>query len=299
VTLSSHPCLPKLLVEKLSSDLAAESVMSHRKTLETAGVARRNLTDQELSRRLVPASVTSNALNPRDILELSLGPGRWDEQPDCSILHSFETAGDASLGCCPQIEDAREDLEKQMRNHSQHNDRREYSRDQMADGETRAKRVPREFGLYRHGNDNKRPQLAGEEQILELISLGVPLPGIFNRLCAAIDVQIGNVVSILSLPDQDENHSYAITQSAMRMGLNVFWSNGIFSRDGGLLGTIMIYGCDSRQPTPREHKLIERTSHLAAIALQRHEDEQDFGKPSCRTRNGMLGVLHRPPLVIN
>jgi hypothetical protein len=186
-----------------------------------------------------------------------------------------------------------------MRNHGQHNDRKQHAKDQMADGEACAKRVPREIGSYRHGNDNKRAQLAGEGQILELISLGAPLPGVFNRLCAAIDVQIGNVVSILSLPDQDENHSCAITQSAMRMGLSIFWSNGIFSPDGALLGTIMIYACDSRQPTPREHKLIERMSHLATIALQRHEDEQGFGKPSCRTRDGILGVLHRPPLLIN
>lgn len=189
-----------------------------------------------------------------------------------------------------------------MRNHNQHKDRREHSRDQVAkaaDREARAKRAAMELRPYRHCKDNKWAPLAGEGQILELISLGMPLPEIFNRLCAAIDVQIGNVVSILSLPDEDENHFCSITQSAMRMGLDVFWFNGIFSRDGALLGTIKIYACDSRPPTPHEHKLIERTTHLAAIALQRREDGQDFEKPSWDARDGVLRVLDRSPFVIN
>jgi hypothetical protein len=201
-----------------------------------------------------------------------------------------------------QLEDTREEFEKQMRNHNQHKDRREHSRDQVAkavDREARAKRAPREFSPHRHCQDNKCALLAAEGQILESISLGMPLPEIFNRLCAAIDVQIGNVVSILSLPGEDENHFCSITQSAMRLGLDVFWFNGIFSRDGALLGTIKIYACDSRLPTPHEHKLIERTSHLAAIALQRREDERDFEKPSWGTRDGVLRALDRSPFVIN
>jgi hypothetical protein len=168
----------------------------------------------------------------------------------------------------------------------------------MADYKARAKRARREFWTYRHGNDGCG-QLAGERQILELIFLGAPLPGILNRLCTAIDVQIGNVVSVLSPPDQDENHFCFETQSAMRMGLDVFWFHRILSRDRAFLGTIKIYGCDSRQPTPHEHKLIERMSQLAGIALQRHEDEQDFESPPGRTEGGIIGAFGRPPFVIN
>lgn len=168
----------------------------------------------------------------------------------------------------------------------------------MADYKPRAKRARREFGTYRHSNE-RRVQLAGERQILELISLGAPLPGILNRLCTAIDVHIGNVVTAFSPPDQDENHLCFETQSAMRMGLDVFWFHRILSGDRAFLGTIRIYGCDSRQPTPHEHKLIERISHLAGIALQRHEDEQGFERPSGRTEGGIIGAFERPPFVIN
>jgi hypothetical protein len=169
----------------------------------------------------------------------------------------------------------------------------------MADYKARAKRAPRKFWPERHGNAHRRDQLAGERQILELISLGAPLPTILNRLCSAIDVQIGNVASVLSPPDQDENHFYFQTQSAMRMGLYVFWSHRILSRDRAFLGTIKIYRCDSRQPTRHEHTLIERMSHLAGIALQRHEDEQYLEKPSGSAKGGMTGAFERPPFVIN
>src|SRR5271154_6321364 len=93
---------------------------------------------------------------------------------------------------------------------------------EMSDHLSRMKRAPREFRLHRHFSDNQRSQLVGERHILELISLGAPLPGILNRLCAAIDVEIGNVVSLVFLSDQEETDLYSITQSAMQFGLNVF-----------------------------------------------------------------------------
>jgi len=58
---------------------------------------------------------------------------------------------------------------------------------------------------YRRCNDIRRSPLAGESQIVELISLGVPLPGILNKICAAIVFQIGNVVSHVFLPDEQDN----------------------------------------------------------------------------------------------
>jgi hypothetical protein len=127
--------------------------------------------------------------------------------------------------------------------------------------------------------------------------LGAPLPGILNKLCIAIDVQIGNVVSLVLLPNGEENHLCSITQSAAQFGLNVFSSTSIFSRDKSFLGTLQMYCCDQRRPTPHELQLIERVIHLAALALQRHEDQEDFERPSKRSRSGMDGALERPPFI--
>ncbi len=138
----------------------------------------------------------------------------------------------------------------------------------MRDHQSRTKRAPRESWPYRHFSDSGHSQLAGESHILELISLGAPLPGILEKLCAAMDYQIGNVVSLVSVSDREENDLYSITQSAMQFGLNVFSSTRILSRDRALLGTLQIYCCDQRRPTPHEYDLIERAVHLALVALQ-------------------------------
>src|SRR5580700_11214983 len=116
----------------------------------------------------------------------------------------------------------------------------------MDDHESRTTRVPRELWPYQHCNDDSRRQLVGEGHILELISLGAPLPGILNKLCTAIDFQIGNVVSLVLLPDGEENHLCSVTQSATQVGLSVFSSTDILSRDKTLLGILEIYGCDPR-----------------------------------------------------
>jgi hypothetical protein len=167
----------------------------------------------------------------------------------------------------------------------------------MAKDESRTKWAPGEPWLSRDCTHNRRSQLAGERHILELISLGAPLPGILNKLCAAIDVRIGNVVSLISLPDDVENHVSSIAQSAIQAGLTVFSSTNILSRDRTLLGKLEIYCCDPRRPTQHESQVIERVIHLAAIALQHHEDEEDFERSSKRLRSRIGGALEGPPFI--
>jgi hypothetical protein len=117
-------------------------------------------------------------------------------------------------------------------------------------------------------------------------------------LCAAIDVQIGNVVSLVSLPDREESRLCAITQSATELGLDVFSSRRILSRDKALLGTLEVYGCDPRRPTAYEYQLIERTIQLAAMALERHKDREDFEGPSRHWGRVVGGSAPaRPPLI--
>jgi hypothetical protein len=144
----------------------------------------------------------------------------------------------------------------------------------MGDNQSRSRGTRSEIWLHSHGNDSRRRRFMGERQIVELISLGAPLPGILNRLCTAIDLQIGNVVSLVALPDEQESHLCCITESAVRFGLSPFSFTRILSRRKKLLGTLQIYCCDQRRPTPPELQLIERVIELAAIALQRHQDAE-------------------------
>jgi len=168
----------------------------------------------------------------------------------------------------------------------------------MADHhESRTRRAQPEFWRDQHCNDSRRSQLAGERHILELISLGAPLSGILNKLCTAIDCQIGNVVSLVLLPDGDENRLCSVSRSATQVGLHLFSSRDILSRDRVFLGTLEMYGCDPRRPTPQEYKLIQRVVHLAAIAIQRHEQEQDFERSSKHSSSGMGSALERPPFI--
>jgi hypothetical protein len=168
----------------------------------------------------------------------------------------------------------------------------------MADLPSRTKRPRGEFWMFLDCSDNRRNSFAEERHILELISLGAPLPGILNQLCTAIDVRIGNVVSLVLLADVEEKYLGSISQSAVQVGLNVFSSTPILSRDKTLLGKFEIYGCDPRRPTPQEAQLIERITHLAAIALQRHVDEdEDFARSSRRSKTGIGGASEGPRFI--
>jgi hypothetical protein len=168
----------------------------------------------------------------------------------------------------------------------------------MDDNQSRAKRAPRELWLYRNYTDNKYGPWAQERQILEVIALGAPLPGILNKLCSMIDAQIGNVVSVVSLADETESHFGPRSQTAMRVGLTEFSSTDIFSRSKTLLGTLEIYTCDSRQPTPDENRLIQRVVRLAAVALQRHKDAEELERSSRDPRSAVDGdEAEKPPFI--
>ena len=167
-------------------------------------------------------------------------------------------------------------MEKQIESQNHLEDRSGNAVTKMADHEARTKRALGALWPYLHCTDYRHGQFEGERQSLDLISLGAPLARILNRLCLAIDVQIGDVISLVSLTDEQENHFCSVTQRALQVGLDVYSSTGILSPDQTLLGTLEIYACDPRRPTPHENELIERVNHLAAIALQHHADEQDF-----------------------
>jgi hypothetical protein len=143
----------------------------------------------------------------------------------------------------------------------------------MAGNEARSKGAPNRSSLHRQCSRKKEPLLCAENSILELISAGAPLPGVLNNLCAALDLQIGNVVSVI-LPADDQDLP-TITHNALQFGLHVFWSASIPLRNEDVLGSLQMYCCVSRSPVPLELQLIERATHLAALAIRSHNGEED------------------------
>ncbi len=119
--------------------------------------------------------------------------------------------------------------------------------------------------------------LRAEEQILQSISTGAPLPKVLGGICAALDCQIGSVVSFISLPKDDAGELATIARNAQLFDLYAFCSEGVFAENDDLLGTLEMYCCVSRNPSASELQLIERAKFLAAIAIQR---DKESGHPA-------------------
>ncbi len=60
---------------------------------------------------------------------------------------------------------------------------------------------------------------------------------------------------------------------ALAHGLRACWSTPIFSSDRRVLGTFAIYSRELGSPTPQHHTIIEQTTHLAAVAIERERTE--------------------------
>src|SRR5580658_5028299 len=94
--------------------------------------------------------------------------------------------------------------------------------------------------------------LGAEEQILRSIAARAPTPRILNEICTALDCQIGNIVSLISLPEDDVANATEVAQNAALFGLHVFYSAGIFGNCGEELGSLEIYCCTLRNPSHHE-----------------------------------------------
>ena len=117
--------------------------------------------------------------------------------------------------------------------------------------------------------------LKREEQILQSISARAPISKILNDICNALDCEIGNVTSVISMPDENASSAVEGSRNAALFGLYSFFSVVIWAETGELLGSLEMYGCVSRNPSPREFQLIERAVCLTAAAFKRHQETID------------------------
>ena len=110
--------------------------------------------------------------------------------------------------------------------------------------------------------------LSAEERLLQSVSTGAPLPEVLNEICNALDCQIGNVVSLISLPRDDASELAEIAINAALFGLYTFCSEGVFAENDELLGSLEMYCSVPRSPSASEFQWIERAKCLAAIAIK-------------------------------
>jgi len=113
--------------------------------------------------------------------------------------------------------------------------------------------------------------LKAENQILHSISGRLPVPQILDQICIALDLQIGNMVSLISLLEEDASCLTEVARNASLFGLYSFASEAITTHNGGRLGLLEMYCCIPRNPSSREYRLIERAACLVGIALERDE----------------------------
>jgi len=149
--------------------------------------------------------------------------------------------------------------------------------------------------MYRQEQNNVQTLLAGEGQLLEMIFEGAALPQILDRVCIALDVQVGNIVSLVFLPDDEEHALHTIEESAARFGLTAFSCMPILSTEKEFLGTLETYCCFSRTPNPGESVLIERATHLAALAIEHHNHNMDAESCSLDWNGTARRSPHEPP----
>jgi len=119
--------------------------------------------------------------------------------------------------------------------------------------------------------------LRAEEQLLHSISARMPLADILYKICEALNSEMGNMVSLVWLPDDDADGLAGVAKSADVFGLHKFCSATVVGGNDEMLGSIEMYGCVPRRPCLGEVRLIERATCLAAIAINRHNEAGNDG----------------------
>jgi len=168
----------------------------------------------------------------------------------------------------------------------------------MREDKPLTKRVRRHLPLRGRSAGKKQTDLLGEKSILNLISTGAPLAEILNNLCTAIDLQLGNIVSVMLLPDDAERDFKTIAHGALQFGLHLYWSADIGLGDEDVLGSFEMYCCVPRTPTPFELRQIQRATHMAALAIRRYHGDEDLSG-ACSAWKRALGKQSNEALLLN
>jgi hypothetical protein len=158
---------------------------------------------------------------------------------------------------------------------------------------------PEERKVRRNFDDRIEYLLSAEEQLLQSISIRGPLPEVLNRICSALDCQIGSVVSLFSLPTDDASELAEIAMNATLFGLHTFCSARVVAENDELLGSLEMYCCAPRSPSANEFQLIERAKCLAGIAIKLNKEADDQGNCGIRGNRPEPRPVHEWPVSTN
>jgi hypothetical protein len=148
---------------------------------------------------------------------------------------------------------------------------------------------------HRNVDDKIEYLLSAEEGLLQSISGRAPLPEVLNGICSALDRQIGNVVSVISLPCDEAGELATIALNAALFGLYTFCSERVVAENDELLGSLEMYSSVPRSPSAGEYQWIERAKCLAAIAIKLDTEAHHHRKDDMRANRPMRGrVLEWP-----
>jgi hypothetical protein len=148
---------------------------------------------------------------------------------------------------------------------------------------------------FSNSDDGVRFLLRTEEQIVQSISARAPLPDVLDKICSALDRQIGNVISLISPAGDGASDLATIAVNASLFGLHTFCCEGVLAKNDELLGSLRMYCCVPRSPSATEIQLIERAKCLAAIAITLANQAHRQGSYSSRASRLVQGsVLERP-----
>ena len=152
----------------------------------------------------------------------------------------------------------------------------------------------------RYSENRIQYSLKTEEQILQSISARAPISKILNDICHALDCEIGNMVSLISVPDGNAISGAEVLHSAVLFGLYRFFAVVIVAENNGEeLGSLEMYCCVSRNPSPREFQLIERAVCLVAIAIKRYREMGDGGNCRIHGIRSARGYVPKTPTSMN
>jgi hypothetical protein len=151
----------------------------------------------------------------------------------------------------------------------------------------------------RYSADRVQYLLKTEERILQLISARAPISKILNDICNDLDCEIGNIVSLIFTPADSAISAAEVSRSAALFGLHVFGSVVLVAESSEDLGSLEMYGCVSRDPSPREFQLIERAACLAAVTIKRHCDAGNGGNSRIQGVRSARGYVSGTPTSMN
>ena len=203
------------------------------------------------------------------------------------------------------------------------------------------------LGIANEVTARKRAEilLAGQNHVLEMIALGLPLQATLTSLVGLIEEQSPGMLGSILLLDRDGVHvrhgaapslpaefmaavdgqpigpaagscgtaafrreaviveDIAINPLwelyrtvALAHGLRACWSTPIFDDQRRVLGTFAMYYRHPGRPEPQHWQLIALATHVAAIAIGRHQAERERSESEARLRKAQrvahMGFLH-------